>query len=311
MHAACQTGLARQPEEAVRRRRSRRAERSVADRAAGLAVLPAQGNVLEVAAHVLPDRHLQAGAEQHRRHQAVAQHGVRVDLLRISCVRMAGALRVSDQDDAATAVVVGDVMLPGIEDVGIREATVDRDGIAAQATDERGERDLTVDRREHAAHLAETRRLLAHDVELLVGARARGRCCPSSRGRWWDRRRSSRCAACAPRARSERGSCRSPSRRWCRGPRRRRRRYPVGRASWRDCRRWRSRSPDTDRRRALASGRRRASWRAGRGETSHAWVAWAHNGTPRAAPGSTEIRQASSPPGTWRLLSVIRRSSVA
>ena len=46
-------------------------------------------------------------------------------------------------------------------------------------------------------------------------------------------------------------------------------------------------------------------------QTSHAWVAWAHNGTPRAAPGSTEIRQASSPPGTWRLLSVIRRSSVA
>ncbi len=76
---------------------------------------------------------------------------------------------MSDQDDAAAAVVVGDVMLPGIEDVGIREGTVDRDGIAAQAADERGERDLTVDRREHATHLAEARRLLVHDKELLVG----------------------------------------------------------------------------------------------------------------------------------------------
>jgi hypothetical protein len=78
---------------------------------------------------------------------------------------------VPDEDDAAAAVVLRDVVLPRVDDVGVRQVAVDRDGRAAQDADQPGERHLAVDGREQAADLAEPGGLLPHDEELLVGAR--------------------------------------------------------------------------------------------------------------------------------------------
>src|SRR6266436_3109064 len=75
--------LGRAAEEAVRWRRLVRTERPVADRAADVAAGVAERDVLEIAANVGGRRHLQARAEEHRRHEPLAQDGIRSEERRV------------------------------------------------------------------------------------------------------------------------------------------------------------------------------------------------------------------------------------
>src|SRR6185295_5033320 len=87
-------GLRRAAEKAVRRRRGGGTEGRVADRAARLLARAAERDVLEVGSDVGALRHLEARAEQHRRHEACAQVGIRIDLVPEERPQMARALRV-------------------------------------------------------------------------------------------------------------------------------------------------------------------------------------------------------------------------
>jgi hypothetical protein len=116
---------------------------------------------------VRPDRHLEARAEEHRRDDQVAHRGNAVDLRLEQRVQDARTLRVPDQHHAPPVVVVGDVVLPGVDDVVEREVAIDVDRPARDQVEQRRQRHLPVNRREHPADRAEPRRLLADDEDLL------------------------------------------------------------------------------------------------------------------------------------------------
>jgi hypothetical protein len=78
---------------------------------------------------------------------------------------------MADQQHATPPIVVGDVVLPGVSDVGVGQLAVRLDRDAPETRDERGERDLAIHRREHATRGAEPGRLLPDDEDLLAGCR--------------------------------------------------------------------------------------------------------------------------------------------
>ena len=98
-------------------------------------------------------RDLDVAAEQERGDESAAKRRVPVDLLLEQADEDRRSLRVADEDDPATLVVMSEVIAEGREhavvgDQRVREADPGR-------MLERAEGDLPVDRREHAADLRE------------------------------------------------------------------------------------------------------------------------------------------------------------
>ena len=93
-----------------------------ADHAAELLVRFAAGNVLEIPADVLVLLDLDVAAEEQRREHPLAQRGLRVDLLGDQLPEDEAALRVADEDDSATMVVLPQVGLPGAQHARCRRA---------------------------------------------------------------------------------------------------------------------------------------------------------------------------------------------
>lgn len=164
--------LGRRAEQAVRRRRLVRPERRIGDHAARVVIGVAERDVREVAADVLPHRHLEAGAEQHDGDEPITQDRIRIDLVLDELGQHGRALRMPDEQHATAVVVVGDVLLPGVEDVTVGERGIDRNRRRSpELGDQRRQRDLTIDRREDAADRSQTCRLLADNEQLLVRTR--------------------------------------------------------------------------------------------------------------------------------------------
>ena len=164
-------------EQGVRRRCHGRAERGVIDDATDLTGLLAERDLLELSAHVFPRRREQRGAEDVRADKLFLDR-LAVDLVRDQRLQDEGALRMADQHDAATLVVVLQVVLPRIADVVVLNALAEqrqRIGIGRQRRLQAAERDLPVHRREGAALRCEARELLQDDVLLRrILAHARG-----------------------------------------------------------------------------------------------------------------------------------------
>ena len=204
-------GRARAAEEAVRGRRRGGAERGVADHAAGLARLAAERDVREVAADVgvprAPGSSCRAASRTPGGRAAAGCGSISFWMQR---GQTAGALRVPDQHHAAAAVVVGDVVLPRVDHVGVGQRSVDRDRLAAAGS--RAARSASPgDRRARTRDTPIPAARPAGGRRTAPGRRrGRDRCCRRGRSRWSDRRRSSRSSGCAPDASARRASCRSP-----------------------------------------------------------------------------------------------------
>ena len=114
--------LAAAPEERVVGRRLGRSERRPGHHAADLVGGTAERHVLEVAADVVAGRNLDRGAgeiggdDQRSRTAGSVSISSRDEAVEDAC-----ALRVADQDHAAAAVVVLEVVLPRREDVAVRK----------------------------------------------------------------------------------------------------------------------------------------------------------------------------------------------
>ena len=120
-------------------------------------------DVLEAAADELAGRHLDVPAEDDRRHQALPQLRVRVDLAPDQPDQHRRALRVPDQDERPAVVVVRQVVAPA------GEQALERDLgrlLVAGDVEQPGDGLLAVDRRPDPADPRELRGLLDGGVHL-------------------------------------------------------------------------------------------------------------------------------------------------
>ena len=146
--------------------RRRLVERRPRDDAAELARSAAGRNVVEVAAPSPADFHQDVAARDERADEAPPHRRPVVDVVADEAADHARALRVADQGDAAAPVVVRQILVPRLDDVGKREV---EGRVLVSADGDRGDRALPVDGRVDAAVLREALGLKrGNRVHLLV-----------------------------------------------------------------------------------------------------------------------------------------------
>ena len=106
------------PEEGVGRRR--RAKGRIGDDAAGLAGPPAGGDLPEGPTDGPPSGHLHIASQEDGGHHSRAQSRRRVYLGLQQSDEHGCALRMPDEDDRPPVVVVGEIVLPGRQQAGVR-----------------------------------------------------------------------------------------------------------------------------------------------------------------------------------------------